>query len=142
MIFRACKARETADDAECNVWNADDADDADDGIRCRRVRDGVPMNAKSPGLIAELASSAMDPDIPAGRARNRFPAGEFADEFDDNLDYGRLRAEYRRLAAEQAALRRVSHRLRRIEQRTGRSLSRPKDLAELCLVFEVHRHRV
>ena len=55
---------------------------------------------------------------------------------------GRLRAEYRRLAAEQAALRRVSHRLRRIEQRTGRSLSRPKDLAELCLVFEVHRHRV
>jgi hypothetical protein len=31
----------------------------------------------------------------------------------------------------------VRHRLRRIEQRTGRSLSRPKDVAELCLVFEV-----
>jgi sugar diacid utilization regulator len=33
----------------------------------------------------------------------------------------------------------VRHRLRRIEKRTGRSLSRPKDLAELCLAFEVHR---
>jgi PucR C-terminal helix-turn-helix domain/GAF domain/GGDEF-like domain len=33
----------------------------------------------------------------------------------------------------------VRHRLRRIEQRTGRSLSRPRDLAELCLAFEVHR---
>ena len=33
----------------------------------------------------------------------------------------------------------VRHRLRRIEKRTGRSLSRPKDLAELCLALEVHR---
>ena len=33
----------------------------------------------------------------------------------------------------------VRHRLRRIETRTGRSLSRPRDLAELCLAFEVHR---
>ena len=33
----------------------------------------------------------------------------------------------------------VRHRLRRIEKHTGRSLSRPKDIAELCLVFEVHR---
>jgi sugar diacid utilization regulator len=33
----------------------------------------------------------------------------------------------------------VRHRLRRIEKHTGRSLSRPKDLAELCLAFEVHR---
>jgi DNA-binding PucR family transcriptional regulator len=33
----------------------------------------------------------------------------------------------------------VRHRLRRIEKRTGRSLSRPKDVAELCLVSEVHR---
>jgi DNA-binding PucR family transcriptional regulator len=33
----------------------------------------------------------------------------------------------------------VRHRLRRIEQRTSRSLSRPKDVAELCLAFEVHR---
>jgi DNA-binding PucR family transcriptional regulator len=33
----------------------------------------------------------------------------------------------------------VRHRLRRIEKRTGRSLSRPKDVAELCLAFEVRR---
>jgi PucR C-terminal helix-turn-helix domain/GGDEF-like domain len=33
----------------------------------------------------------------------------------------------------------VRHRLRRIEKHTGRSLSRPRDVAELCLAFEVHR---
>ncbi len=33
----------------------------------------------------------------------------------------------------------VRHRLRRIEKRTGRSLSRPRDVAELYLAFEVHR---
>ena len=33
----------------------------------------------------------------------------------------------------------VRHRLHRIEELTGRSLSRPKDLAELCLAFEVQR---
>jgi PucR C-terminal helix-turn-helix domain/GAF domain/GGDEF-like domain len=33
----------------------------------------------------------------------------------------------------------VRHRLHRIEKRTRRSLSRPGDVAELCLVFEVHR---
>ena len=34
----------------------------------------------------------------------------------------------------------VRHRLRRIERYSGRSLSRPRDVAELCLAFEVHRH--
>lgn len=33
----------------------------------------------------------------------------------------------------------VRHRLRRIESRTGKSISRPRDLAELCLAFEVDR---
>jgi DNA-binding PucR family transcriptional regulator len=33
----------------------------------------------------------------------------------------------------------VRHRLRRIEKRTGRHLSRLRDVAELCLAFEVHR---
>jgi hypothetical protein len=33
----------------------------------------------------------------------------------------------------------VRHRLHRIEELTGRSLSRPKDLAELCLAFEVEQ---
>ncbi|TSD99663.1 PucR family transcriptional regulator [Skermania sp. ID1734] len=33
----------------------------------------------------------------------------------------------------------VRHRLHRIEEHTGRSLSRPKDVAELCLAFEIDR---
>lgn len=33
----------------------------------------------------------------------------------------------------------VRHRLHRIEELTGRTLSRPKDIAELCLAFEVER---
>jgi hypothetical protein len=33
----------------------------------------------------------------------------------------------------------VRHRLRRIEKHTGRSLSRPRDVAELTLALEVHR---
>jgi PucR C-terminal helix-turn-helix domain len=33
----------------------------------------------------------------------------------------------------------VRYRLHRIEQRTGRSLTRPRDVAELSLAFEVHR---
>ena len=33
----------------------------------------------------------------------------------------------------------VRHRLRRIEELTNRSLSRPKDIAELCLAFEVEQ---
>ena len=33
----------------------------------------------------------------------------------------------------------VRYRLHRIEQRTGRLLSRPRDVAELCLALEVHR---
>jgi hypothetical protein len=33
----------------------------------------------------------------------------------------------------------VRHRLRRIEELTGRSLSRPQDVAELCLAFEVEQ---
>jgi PucR C-terminal helix-turn-helix domain/GGDEF-like domain len=33
----------------------------------------------------------------------------------------------------------VRYRMHRIEQRTGRSLTRPRDVAELCLAFEVRR---
>jgi len=36
----------------------------------------------------------------------------------------------------------VRHRLRRIEKHTGRSISRPRDVAELCLAFEVHRRLI
>jgi len=31
----------------------------------------------------------------------------------------------------------VRHRLRRIEDRTGKSIGRPRELAELCLAFEI-----
>lgn len=34
----------------------------------------------------------------------------------------------------------VRYRLRRIKQRTGRSLSRPRDIPELCLPFEAQLH--
>jgi DNA-binding PucR family transcriptional regulator len=33
----------------------------------------------------------------------------------------------------------VRYRMHHIEQRTGRSLARPRDVAELCLAFEVYR---
>jgi hypothetical protein len=36
----------------------------------------------------------------------------------------------------------VRHRLRRIEKLTGRALSRPRDVAELCLAFEVRRRLI
>jgi hypothetical protein len=36
----------------------------------------------------------------------------------------------------------VRHRLRRIEKRTGRSLTRPRDVAELSLALEVHRRLI
>jgi hypothetical protein len=36
----------------------------------------------------------------------------------------------------------VRYRLRRIEKRTGRSLARPRDIAELCLAFEVYRRLI
>jgi hypothetical protein len=36
----------------------------------------------------------------------------------------------------------VRYRLRRIEKRTGRSLSRPRDVAELCLALEVQRRLI
>jgi DNA-binding PucR family transcriptional regulator len=33
----------------------------------------------------------------------------------------------------------VRYRLRRVEERTGRSLTVPRDLAELCLAFEIYQ---
>jgi len=86
------------------------------------------MTANSPSSVAESASSSIDPDAQAGRASDgelsagfpsdltidedavdgRLTAEEFAAEFDENLDDGKLYAKYRRLAAEQAALRRLA----------------------------------
>ena len=87
------------------------------------------MTAHSPSSVAESASSTIDPDAQARRANDGelsagfqsdltidedavdglLTAEEFAAEFDENLDDGKLYAEYRRLAAEQAALRRARH---------------------------------
>ena len=86
------------------------------------------MTVHSLRLVAESASSTIDPDVQASRANEGelsagFPsdvtidgdavdglltAEEFAAEFGENRDGGTLYARYRRLAAEQAALRRVA----------------------------------
>jgi signal transduction histidine kinase len=86
------------------------------------------MTADSPSSGAESASSTSDPDAQARRANDGQPsagfqtdltidqdavdglvtAEEFAAEFDENLDDGKLYAKYRRLAAEQDALRRLA----------------------------------
>jgi hypothetical protein len=84
------------------------------------------MAFPSPG--DESPSSTIDPDTQARRANDCEPsagfqsdltidedavdglvtAEEFAAEFDENLNDGKLHAKYRRLAAEQAAVRRVA----------------------------------
>jgi hypothetical protein len=111
-------------DAECDAWNAGDAAD---GVRCRWVRDGVPMTVHSLRLVPESASSTIDPDAQARRASDgKLSAGfqsdltidvaadgllaaeELAAESDENPDDGQLYAECRRLTAEQAALRRLA----------------------------------
>jgi sugar diacid utilization regulator len=86
------------------------------------------MTANSPRSVAESASSTNNPDGQARRATDGelsagfqsdatidedavdglFAAEEFAAEFDENRDDGKLFAKYRRLAAEEAALRRVA----------------------------------
>jgi hypothetical protein len=86
------------------------------------------MTAHSPSWVAESASSTIDPDARAGRASGAelsagfqsdltidedavdglLTAEEFAAEFDENLDDGKLSDKFRRLAAEQAALRRLA----------------------------------
>jgi sugar diacid utilization regulator len=86
------------------------------------------MTAHSPRSVTESANSTTDPDAQTRRANDGklsarlqsdltidedavdglVTAEEFAAEFDQNLDDGKLHAEYRRLAAEQAALRRLA----------------------------------
>src|ERR1700759_1869826 len=106
--------RKRATDAECSVWSAGDAAG---GVRCRWVRDGVPMSAHSSRSGAESAGSSIDPDAQARRANDGdlsagfqsdlaidedamdvlVTAEDFAAEFDESLDDGTLYAEYRRL---------------------------------------------
>jgi hypothetical protein len=116
--------RKSAIDAECGVWSAGDGAG---GVRCRWVRDGVPMTATSPSSVTESASSTDDPDAQARRANDGelsalqsdvtidqvaadggLTAAESNERFDKSVDSTQLYAEYRRLLAEQAALRRVA----------------------------------
>src|SRR5271154_2194976 len=110
---------------ECSVWSAGDGAG---GVRCRWVRDGVPMTATSPRSGAESASSTNNPDAQARRANDDelsalqsdvtidqvaadggLTAAEFPNErFDKSVGSTQLHAEYRRLVAEQAALRRLA----------------------------------
>jgi sugar diacid utilization regulator len=118
--------REKANDAECNAWNAGDAAG---GVRCRWVRDGVPMTAYSPSSVAESASSTIDPDAQARPASDGELSAGFQSDLTidqdavdglltaeepaggrphESVDSAQLYAKYRRLAAEQAALRRLA----------------------------------
>jgi uncharacterized protein YoaH (UPF0181 family) len=92
------------------------------------VGNGVPVTAYSFSSVAESASSSIDPDAQARRAKDGEPsaglqsaptidedavdglvtAEDFPAEFDENSDDGKLYTTYRRLAAEQAALRRIA----------------------------------
>jgi hypothetical protein len=86
------------------------------------------MTAVSPSFVTESASSTIDPGAQARRTNDGEPsagfqsaltidqdavdglltAEEFAVEFDEDLDDGKLYTKYRRLVAEQAALRRLA----------------------------------
>ena len=106
-----------------NAWN--DGEDAGD-VRARWARDCEPMTAHSLHVVAESASSTIDPDAQTRCASDgglRFLSDLTTDEdavdglltdeecpaeFDENLDDGKFHAKYRRLVAEQAALLRLA----------------------------------
>ena len=113
-------------DAECNGWNAGDAAG---GVRCRWVRDGVPMTAHSPSSDDESANSTTDPDAQARRANDGELSAGFQSDLTidedavdgpltaeepadgrphESVDSVQLYAKYRRLAADHAALRRLA----------------------------------
>jgi len=95
-------------------------------------------------ILATAAVSAPETMIKSvGTALDRF--GDLSDE-ERELLFETFRVWQDNDASVSAAAERlfchpntVRHRLRRVEKLTGRSLSRPRDVAELCLVFEVHR---
>ena len=99
------------------------------GVRCRWVRDGVPMTANSPSSGPESASSTIDSDTQARRANDGELSAGFQSDLTidedavdglltaeepadgqphESVDSAQLYAKYRRLAAEQAALRRLA----------------------------------
>jgi hypothetical protein len=109
-----------------------------------RPDEGSPVAVFDGSILAIAAVSAPDVMVKS--------IGNALDGFDDLPDAERemLFETFRVWQDNDASVRSVAevlichpntvrHRLRRIEKRTGRSLSRPKDVAELCLAFEVHR---
>jgi hypothetical protein len=87
----------------------------------------------APSVMVKAASIELDVfnDLPLGERDILFQTFRMWQECDASI---RVTAD--RLICHPNTVR---HRLRRIEQRTGRSLSRPRDVAELCLAFEVQR---
>ena len=111
---------------------------------CSRAQSGSPIAVFDGSILATAAVSAPQVMIKS--------AGTVLDGFDDLGDEERelLFETFRVWQESDASVRAtaevlichpntVRYRLRRIEQRTGRSLSRPRDIAELCLAFEVHQ---
>src|SRR3984957_12620933 len=82
--------RKRAKDAECNAWNAGDAAG---GVRCRWVRDGVPMTANPPNSVAESASRAIDPDAQARRPARSINEGEASDDYQSIAEEGLRRGQ-------------------------------------------------
>jgi sugar diacid utilization regulator len=87
----------------------------------------------APEVMVKSAAAALDPfnDLSDEEREVLFETFRVWQENDPSVD-----AAAERLFCHPNTVR---HRLRRIEKRTGRSLSRPRDVAELCLAFEVHR---
>ncbi|MEZ0050368.1 hypothetical protein ABIA30_001366 [Mycobacterium sp. MAA66] len=130
----------------------DDLRECADALHFAKVAMTSPAGQSSPIVMFDgslLATAAVSsPDLMIKSVRPLF--AKFDDLSDDDRAAlfetfqtwqetdGSIRATAELLACHPNTVR---QRLRRIEKRTGRSLSRPRDIAELCLAFEV-RHRL
>ena len=87
----------------------------------------------APDLMLKSAGSALDlvSNLPAPEREMLYETFRVWEESDASLD-----AVAAQLFCHPNTVR---HRLRKIEKLTGRSLSRPRNVAELCLAFEVRR---
>ena len=87
----------------------------------------------APNLMLKSAVSALDrlANLPAQEREMLYETFRVWEESDASVD-----AVAAQLFCHPNTVR---HRLRRIEKLTGRSLSRPRNVAELCLAFEVRR---
>lgn len=125
-----------------------DLRDTPDAVRYARLAMGTALDGES--LVREFSDSSLalaavsDPRIMRTVA-NRILAGfEDLDADDRDVLFATFRVWADEGGSARAAAKRlfchvntVRHRLQRIEKRSGRSVSRPRELAELCLAFEV-----